>query len=461
MIVTLVISDSVRSQLRDMAGLEVESAGVLLAKVLPTEDGGQRLLINNLRIVPESAYTHRSAKALEISSHGYVPALAEAAAREYTPLWFHTHIASDSSPRPSARDKKVDSLLSDLFRLRTNSEYYGSLVFSIDPYGDLSFTGHLDNGTAQIPINRCLTVGPRISLELNYAETPQTPLELFSRNIRAFGGRVQSVLGDFQFTIVGCGGTGSAVAEQLVRLGARNILLVDGDVLSESNTTRVYGSHVKDIGRPKVDVLADHLRSIAPNVSVNSCQGMITGQGVAKRLVGSDIIFACTDDNAGRLVLSRMSTYLMIPVIDCGVILTSDNEKRLEGINGRVTIMYPGAACLVCRNRIDLQRASSEMLTPKERKRRVDEGYAPALGDIEPAVITYTTAVAATAVSELLERLIGYGPEPVPNEVILRLHEREVSTNISMPHSHHYCDPASEKIGIGLTTPFLEQTWQT
>jgi hypothetical protein len=100
------------------------------------------------------------------------------------------------------------------------------------------------------------------------------------------------------------------------------------------------------------------------------------------------------------------------------------------------------------------------MLTPTERKRRVDEGYAPALGDIEPAVITYTTAVAATAVSELLERLIGYGPDPAPSEVILRLHEREVSTNISMPHSHHYCDPANEKIGIGLTTPFLEQTWQ-
>jgi hypothetical protein len=143
------------------------------------------------------------------------------------------------------------------------------------------------------------------------------------------------------------------------------------------------------------------------------------------------------------------------------VLLTGGEAGVLEGIDGRVTVLIPEEACLVCRDRIDLARASSELLTPEERIRRVDEGYAPALGRTEPAVVTFTTAIAAIAVSELLERLIGYGPDPRPNEVLFRCHDREISTNIARPRDRHYCHPLSGKIGIGLTQPFLEQTWPT
>src|SRR5262249_55510661 len=113
------------------------------------------------------------------------------------------------------------------------------------------------------------------------------------------------------------------------------------------------------------------------------------------------------------------------------------------------------------RGRIDVARAAAELLTPEERVRREDEGYAPALGRTEPAVVTFTTMVGATAVSELLERLIGYGPDPRPSEVLLRYHDREISTNVVSPRDGHYCDSSSGKLGIGITTPFLEQTWAT
>ena len=94
-----------------------------------------------------------------------------------------------------------------------------------------------------------------------------------------------------------------------------------------------------------------------------------------------------------------------------------------------------------------------------EQHRLQREGYAAALPGVEPAVVTFTTAVAASAVSELLERLAGYGPEPAPSEVLLRIHEREISTNIVPPRDGHYCHPNSGKMGLGVTEPFLEQTW--
>jgi len=106
-----------------------------------------------------------------------------------------------------------------------------------------------------------------------------------------------------------------------------------------------------------------------------------------------------------------------------------------------------------------MARAAVELRTPEERRRLADEGYAPDLTGIEPAVVTFTSAVASAAVSELLDRLIGFGPAPVPTEVLLRWHEREISTNRVKPRSGHYCDPTSEKIGKGETRPFLEQAW--
>jgi hypothetical protein len=62
-------------------------------------------------------------------------------------------------------------------------------------------------------------------------------------------------------------------------------------------------------------------------------------------------------------------------------------------------------------------------------------------------------------VTEFLERLIGFGPEPRPSEVLLRWHEREISANKAAPRDGHYCDPKSEKLGSGDCQPFLEQAW--
>ena len=277
--------------------------------------------------------------------------------------------------------------------------------------------------------------------------------------MRAFGGPVQTALGQLTVAIVGCGGTGSAVAEQLVRLGVRRFILADPDKLSASNVTRVYGSSPDRVGDAKVDVVGDLITAIAPDAQTVRERSMATVQATARRLAGADVVFGCTDDNAGRMVLSRLASFMLTPVIDCGVLLSSGPSGLLEGINARVTVLAPGAACLVCRGRIDHARAASELLSPEERVRRLDEGYAAALPGIEPAVVTFTTAAAAAAVTELLERLTGFGPRPVPSELLLRLHDREMSANLQAPRPGHYCDPAAGKLGTGHAEPFLGQMW--
>ncbi|HEX3365783.1 ThiF family adenylyltransferase [Phenylobacterium sp.] len=461
MTATLVIPDAVAAAI-DLAVQEpLETAGVLLATLMTSQGGDTRLLGREMIMVGEAAYIDRQADSLAIASGGYVEALARAESLGAAPIWFHTHPGERGLPRPSRADKIVDTEIADLFRLRSGAGHYGTLIAS--PRGrDLAFSGTLqpETGPTQA-IERLWRVGEdwRLTRAIDAPGAQLSPI--FDRNIRAFGAGVQAALGDLRLAVVGCGGTGSATAEQLVRLGVRKLLLVDADTLSASNVTRVYGSTPADVGRPKAEVLRDHLRTVAPDLECEALVSMITMEATARRLASCDLIFGCTDDNAGRLVLSRMSSFLLIPVIDLGVLLSSDSAGQLVGIDGRVTILSPGTACLVCRDRIDLARAAVELRTPEERRRLEDEGYAPALGGVEPAVVAFTTAVAAAAVNELLERLVGYGPTPRPGEVLLRLHEREVSTNRAAPRQHHYCDPASGKLGAGPSIPFLEQTWPT
>lgn len=460
MTTTLVVPESIGSVLLGLAQLDVETGAVLLARPAQASNGDFRLLGTQLCLVPSTAYQRRESDQLLITSDGYVPALGLAETAGAVPIWLHTHPGEASSPKPSAHDERVDEQLTDLFRLRSGSQFYGSLIVS-HAKGQLRFTGHLDDGSKTIAIDRLLAVGERLSLAWSdFAGLSPLP-SLFDRNVRAFGGGVQRVLRDLRIAVVGCGGTGSSVAEQLVRLGVRNIMLIDPDHVTESNLTRLYGSNAGDVGRPKTRVLADHLLRIAPDAQVDCVESSIVVEGAARRLVGRDIVFGCTDDNAGRLVLSRLASYMLIPVIDLGVLLTSNGQGCLDGIHARVTLLYPGAACLVCRGRVDMARARTELLPTAEREHRVGEGYAPALPGVEPAVVAYTTLVGAQGVGELLERLTHYGPEPAPSEVLFRIHEREMSVNMSEPRPGHYCHSSSGKLGAGLTEPFLEQVWAT
>jgi proteasome lid subunit RPN8/RPN11 len=243
--------------------------------------------------VPVNAYDRREADELLIRSEGYVPALAIAEEAGCVPIWFHTHPGTSSDSRPSDHDLEVNKSLSEVFRLRADSPFYGSLI--IAPNGDaVTFTGTLDDGERVTAIDRLWVVRPRLAL-YHAADIPDDEIPaLYDRNVRAFGGPVQQVLGDLRVAIVGCGGTGSAVAEQLLRLGVGRLDLIDPDDLSESNVTRVYGSRMEDVGRPKAEVVASHLAHIMPSVRVSPVQSTITQESTARILLDADVVFGCT-----------------------------------------------------------------------------------------------------------------------------------------------------------------------
>lgn len=439
--VTLVLPETLADDLLHMAEQPLETGAVLLARRARAGDGGLRLIGVRLIPMPETAYLDRTDRSLGVASEGYMPALREAENGGCIAFWVHCHPGSGSSPTSSKHDTVVDQQLGKTFAVRTGSGLYGALIVSaID--GRLTFTGHVD-GDDTASIDRIFVVDARFRLIQAFDATIPDPPTLHDRHVRAFGTEIPAVLAALRVTIIGAGGTGSAVAEQLVRLGVRNIMLIDPKTVSETNPTRVYGSTPRDVGRAKVDVIADHLERIADGVRVTRIVGTVSTRKVAEQVVGADVVFGCTDDDAGRLRLSRFSYMYLTPLIDCGIQITATDDGQVQDIVGRVTVLHPGAACLLCRERVSTAIAAAQERPAEEQTRLAAEGYAPALVGVEPAVVAYTTAVAAAAVNELLERLVGYGATPPPSEILLRIHDRKISENHQDPTVGHYCDPTS------------------
>lgn len=68
--------------------------------------------------------------------------------------------------------------------------------------------------------------------------------------------------------IVGLGAVGSWVACNLAQSGVGTLLLMDGDIVELSNLHRQFGYTESDIGRKKIDVLADRLHDFNPEIHV-------------------------------------------------------------------------------------------------------------------------------------------------------------------------------------------------
>jgi proteasome lid subunit RPN8/RPN11 len=436
-----------------------ETAGVLLAGV--AEDN-ERLIftVNRVIWVPEEQYVERTPRRLSISSAGWVPALKAAADMGLHPVFFHTHPGGE--PRPSELDDDIDAALAGSFRTRARVKRYVSFILG-GTVAQPSFSGRVfDEAGSFAAVTRARVVGSRLRMLPGFeeAEASVAARQVHDRQVRAFGAAGQFALAQLHVAVVGAGGTGSAVLEQLTRLGVRNIVSIDDDVITSTNVSRVYGSTSADDGRAKVRVAKDHAERIGLGTRLVCHEGLIDKREGLGLLRTCDVVFGCTDDHTGRLNLSLLAFYYLVPIIDLGVAIDAPNE-RIRSITGRVTYVGPGEPCLLCRGVVDPARVRDEGYEPDERARLAGEGYAQGIGEPDPSVVAYTTMVAAWGVADLLERLFGFGADDIAGELHLRIADRKMKGRHALPTPGHICADRG-RWGLGDQPAFLGQSaWPT
>jgi len=151
--------------------------------------------------------------------------------------------------------------------------------------------------------------------------------------------------------IVGVGGLGAPVADILSRAGVGHLTLFDYDTVEAANLNRlVY--RASQIGMPKVNALAAHLKDANPDTRVTAHPYDVTdGRGYAAlqgELGRADVVLGCVDTFAVRLFLNAKCVAANVPLIDGGA--------SEDGMNGSVHVVLPGkTACYRC-NRPALQQ---------------------------------------------------------------------------------------------------------
>ena len=132
--------------------------------------------------------------------------------------------------------------------------------------------------------------------------------------------------------VVGCGGLGGHLIEQLARLGIGHITAIDGDVFDESNLNRQLLSHVENIGQPKALVARDHIARVNPDVKLTAIHAFLDESNAEEIMSGHDVICDALDNMTTRLLLQKYAEKLGIPMV----------YGAIAGWYGQVTTIFPG-----------------------------------------------------------------------------------------------------------------------
>ena len=100
--------------------------------------------------------------------------------------------------------------------------------------------------------------------------------DFFARSEALLGEQAMHLLREKRVILFGVGGVGSYCAEALIRTGLTHLTIVDDDVVQPSNVNRQLPATRQTIGRPKVEVLREHLLTINPKADIVALQERYT-----------------------------------------------------------------------------------------------------------------------------------------------------------------------------------------
>jgi molybdopterin/thiamine biosynthesis adenylyltransferase len=368
----------------------------------------ERALVREVIEVPEEAFLERTPTSMTWSTTPLFRLSKRAMVKDNAICIAHSH------PRGGLFFSSFDDLADKesfeivFGRMETERPHFAMVMDNDGEFIVRAYTPDL----RPMPVELTRVVGDRLQIRYPGRGDGVPPLE-FDRQTRVFGARTTEDLTQLRVAIVGCGGTGSAVASLLARIGVSRFVLIDADRVDMTNVNRLHFSTRADAiaGRYKVDVVGDAIAEIGLARSVVRMNRFIDAPECRDALRASDVIFGCTDDHLGRNFLNRLAHFYLIPVIDLGVLIDPNDQGGYDSFDGRVTVVQPGYPCQVCRQLISPQRMLEEGMRrhdPERYEQYRRAGYIEGGADPSPVVVTFTTEIAAVAVNELLHRLTGF-----------------------------------------------------
>jgi len=234
------------------------------------------------------------------------------------------------------------------------------------------------------------------------------PADRFDRHLPLFGEEGQRKLGATRVAVVGLGGLGTHVVQQLALLGVGYLALIDPQELAKTDRNRnVTARHDDPIpGSLKVDLGERTIKAIDPQIRVDKIPASLISDDAFAAVMAADYVFGCLDSEGLRLVLNELCAAYARPYFD----LASDvmpGDPPTYG--GRICIALDGMGCIACHGLLDIEEAQFELSSPDARGDH-DVLYGvrrDALGQGGPSVVSINGVVGSLAVTEFMVRVTG------------------------------------------------------
>lgn len=137
----------------------------------------------------------------------------------------------------------------------------------------------------------------------------------YVRNTPALTEAECEILRKKRILVVGCGGLGGHIIDQLARIGVGQLRVVDGDVFEPSNLNRQLLSEVPLLGTSKAKAAASHIVRVNPDIDAEAVEDYLTDANASQLLAGCDVVMDALDNISSRKILAAACEKAGIPYI--------------------------------------------------------------------------------------------------------------------------------------------------
>ena len=275
----------------------------------------------------------------------------------------------------------------------------------------------------QVPLRRTVVLGRnRHVLHPGPVSRGARRGSVHDRQVRLLGQEGQARLHEMKVGVIGAGGIGLALVEHLGRLGVGRLVVVDPDVVTETNLPRLIGAPRRAASRRwrwrnwrvarrpmlKVELCRHVLKRMPSPVRLLAFAEPAERPEPLRALVGCDYIFHAADTVTSRYFFNALVHQYLVPGVQVGSKLRVDRGtgRVREGtsILRRLTLTE---GCLLCRGVVDARRLQLEAMTPSDR---AAQAYVEGSEEPAPSVVTVNALGVAEAVHSFLLHATGLWP---------------------------------------------------
>lgn len=345
-----------------------EHGAVVLAGV-SWSSSGIRLLARELHLARDGVDYVPGQRGYRQLQPDFVAELVDRCAEERL-VYLAVHNHPGSGAARFSRDDRASHERGYPALLDINEMPVGALVFTENAVAGSIWMRH----GRQLELDRTVVVGSNLfTLSPEPRRFHAKAGDRFDRQIRLYKEEGQVRLSELKVGVIGVGGVGSMLVEQLSRLGVGELVIVDPDVVEKSNLPRIVDSAEADIGIPKVDVAARVARRAFPDITILPLSEDITNFEAASAVKDADILFLAADNFQARNVFNALCYQYLIPGFQVGSKARSDVSgdtiSELYSVV-RPVLPYQAGGCLKCAGMIPPGRLSDEALKSEERRRQ-------------------------------------------------------------------------------------------